>query len=72
MKAAFYQDANNEWRPVPEPIALRIVVRAALLNALAYTGGDQQHAAMLLEITPRQMAYQMVTHSIPLAHHVRH
>lgn len=55
------------WMPVPKPLPLRQVIRATLLNALAYTAGDQQQAAICLAISPRVMGFQMANHGIPLS-----
>jgi hypothetical protein len=55
------------WMPVPKPLPLRQVIRAALLNALAYTGGDQKKAAACLDLSPRVLGFQMGNHHIPLA-----
>lgn len=54
-----------EWVPVPTPVPLHHVIRSALLNALAYTSGDQARAADLLGLTTRTMGYQMTSHGIP-------
>ena len=62
--AAVYE-RDGEWWAVPRPVPLARVVRGALLNALAYTDGHQGHAAALLEITPRQLGYQLRGHGIP-------
>jgi Bacterial regulatory protein, Fis family len=59
----------KRWVPVPEPVPLYRVVRSALLNALAYTAGNQEVAARYLGITPRVMSYQMAAHNIPGAGH---
>lgn len=56
---------DREWRLVPLPELLKTTIRGVLLNALAYTGGDQQAAAKLLGITPRVMNYMMTTYHIP-------
>lgn len=58
-------ERDGEWYPVPTPTPLRETIRAALLNALAYTSGDQQWAARLLGMTPRALGYQMQMCSIP-------
>lgn len=60
-------ERDGEWLLVPKPIPLHVVVRGAILNALAYTGGHQRNAAHFLGITERVMYYQMVTHNIPRA-----
>ena len=64
-----YLTSRGEWRaewvPVPTPVPLHVVIRGALLNALAYTAGDQAHAAALLGLSTRTMGYQMDTHQIP-------
>ncbi len=64
----FYQrPSDGEWAPVPCPVPLRRVIRAALLNALAYTGGDQDRAARCLEMHPRTFGSQLRTYDIPSA-----
>ena len=60
-----YGDWKARWEPVPVPVPLHRVIRSALLNALAYTAGHQVKAAALLEISPRMMNHQMVTHQSP-------
>ena len=55
----------TDWIPVPKPIPLRTVIRSALLNALAYTDGNQAQAAKWLEISPRVLCYQLVTYDVP-------
>ena len=60
-----YQLTSGEWVPVPKPIPLQQVIRAALLNALAYTAGDQRAAALWLGLSTKTMGYQMDTHQIP-------
>lgn len=62
--AAVYE-RGGQWLPVPRPTALRLVVRGALLNALAYTDGHQGEAARWLDMTPRQLSYQLRLHGIP-------
>lgn len=62
--AAVYE-RNGEWLAVPRPVPLVQVVRAALLNALAYCDGHQAHAAHLLGLSERQMSYQLREHAIP-------
>ncbi|MGH7177889.1 MAG: hypothetical protein ACREJC_10945 [Tepidisphaeraceae bacterium] len=49
----------------PEPLAQTI--RGALLNALAFTSGNQAEAGRLLGLSPRIMTYQMRLHDIPTA-----
>ncbi len=60
-----YQLTSGEWVPVPKPIPLQQVIRAALLNALAYTAGDQRAAALWLGLSTKTMGYQMAAHAIP-------
>lgn len=60
-------ERDGAWQPVPVPIPLREVIRSALLNALAYTEGDQRRAALLLGVSPRMMHYNLVTYNIPTA-----
>lgn len=62
--AAVYE-RNGEWVAVPKPTPLRLVVRAALLNALAYTDGHQGQAADLLDLSIRQFGYALRSHGIP-------
>jgi hypothetical protein len=62
--AASYE-IGGLWFQVPKPLTFYAHVRAALLNALAYTGGDQHLAAVLLGITDRVMNYKMVQFDIP-------
>lgn len=47
------------------PVPLDTVVRGALLNALAYTNGNQREAAKLLEMEPRTLHYQLGVYGIP-------
>lgn len=72
--AAWYEDLDGQIREVPRPIPLRTVVRNALLNALAYTEGNQQQAAAWLGISPRVLCYQLHHRGIPSArtHVIRH
>lgn len=67
-----YQTESGEWRTVPRPVALREVIRSALLNALAYAEGHQANAARLLGISPRMMDYQMQRYDIPRHRCVEH
>jgi hypothetical protein len=67
MDAMPQYERHGVWSTVPAPIPLDTVIRNALLNALAFTDGAQAPAAGLLGISPRKMAYQMLTHSIPVA-----
>lgn len=64
--AAVYE-RGGEWHAVPKPVPLSQVVRSALLNALAYTNGEQAQAAALLAMSARQMTYQLHVHHIPTA-----
>lgn len=59
------RDPDRQWHDVEKPKPLAIVMRAALLNALAYTNGHQREASRLLGLTPRQMGYHMVRAGIP-------
>ena len=52
-------EVQGVWLPVPKPVPLRWVIRAALLNALAYTDGNQRQAAAALEITERVCNYAL-------------
>jgi len=63
MAAVYERDGS--WLPVPKPIPLRLAIRGALLNALAYYDGRQTEAAAALALTPRQMCYQLKIHGIP-------
>ncbi len=53
------------WTYVPEPRPLAQAIRAELLNALAYTGGDVRAAAECLGITERQLRYAMQSNHVP-------
>jgi hypothetical protein len=55
------------WQPVPVPVPLERVIRAALLNALAFTEGNQKAAARALAIPPSEMRRRMRTSGIPQA-----
>ena len=63
MAAVYERDGS--WLPLPKPIPLRLAIRGALLNALAYTDGRQTEAAAALALTPRQFCYQLKIHGIP-------
>ena len=67
MPYAVFQDVDGEWRRVPMPVPLARVIRQALLNALAYTQGDQRAAAGYLQVSEHQMRYAMAKHGIPAA-----
>lgn len=68
MAAHYYQDVyDGKWKPVPVPVPLDLVIRAAVLNALAYADGVQARAAMLLKVTPRVFKQLMVKHHVPSA-----
>lgn len=60
-------DSAGHWREVPKPLPLSVVIRNAILNALAYTDGQQTEAARYLGLTERQMRYAMRKHRIPSA-----
>jgi len=62
--AAVYE-RGGVWLPVPKPAPLRQVIRSALLNALAYTDGNQHEAARWLGMTDRQLCYALKTYGIP-------
>jgi hypothetical protein len=62
--AAVYE-CGGEWLPVPKPVPLRLVVRGALLNALAYTDGNQHEAATWLGLSERQLCYALKQHGSP-------
>lgn len=61
-------ERDGQWWAVPKPVPLTRVIRSALLNALAFTNGHQGQAAQLLELTPRQMSYQLRINAIPSDH----
>jgi hypothetical protein len=61
------QRLGHLWIPVPRPTPLAASIRAALLNALAFTDGDQKAAGACLGLSPRVMCYQMQTYDIPTA-----
>jgi Bacterial regulatory protein, Fis family len=65
MRMAATYEIGGLWFQVPKPLTFYAHVRAALLNALAYTGGDQHRAAGLLGITDRVMNYKMAQFDIP-------
>lgn len=48
-----------------KPIPYRVAVRGMLLNALAYTDGNQKQAAILLGISTRMINYMLERYSIP-------
>jgi hypothetical protein len=58
-------ERDGEWYEVPKPESLKLVVRSALLNALAYTDGHQRKAAKLLGLSPRQFCYQLKMYGVP-------
>lgn len=60
-----YRNENDEWVPVPRPIEMKIVIRNSILNALAYTDGNQKEAGKLLGLSERVMNYHMKIHYIP-------
>lgn len=59
MPGMYEHPETGEWVEVQRPIPLKTVERNALLNALAYTDGNQAHAAKLLGLTPRTMHYKI-------------
>lgn len=61
----FYRDEDGVWCPVPKPVPLSVLIRGAVLNALAYTDGHQTQAARLLGITQRQIGHAMKKYGIP-------
>ena len=63
--ASMYKDESGNWVPVPRPTSLYHVIRGSMLNALAFTDGNQKEAAGLLEISARQFSYMMIKYSIP-------
>lgn len=66
--ANYYEDENGEWVPVKKPLTLKSTIRNVLLEALAFTGGRQDEAARILDITPRVMDYAMKKHGISRFH----
>jgi len=58
-------ERDGVWHAVPKPTPLRLVVRGALLNALAYTNGHQGEAAAWLGLSERAMNYALKTYAIP-------
>ncbi len=60
-------ERDGLWICVPTPLPLRQVIRGALLNALAFTGGHQRQAAHALGIAPRKLWYMLDTYDIPRA-----
>lgn len=68
MRTYLYQDVyDGQWKPVPVPVPLDLVIRSAMLNALAYTDGTQYKAAKLLGVTYRVFMTMMRKHHIPTA-----
>lgn len=65
MGNGYYRNENDEWVPVPKPIEMKIVIRNAILNALAFTDGNQRQAGELLGLSERVMNYHMKIHYIP-------
>ena len=64
-------ERDGVWYPVPKPRRLRDVIRGALLNALAYTGGSQAEAAAALGISPRVLSYKLKAYDVPAARRKR-
>lgn len=62
---AIYEDSEGNWLPVPRPTPFHATIRGMILNALAYTEGNQRHAAHLLQISARVLNYQMSVYQIP-------
>lgn len=58
------QISDSTWLIYP-PEPLFDGIRGILLNALAFTGGDQARAAALLGISARSMSYSMARYDIP-------
>lgn len=61
-------EVDGEWVDVPAPLPLDRVVIGAVLNALAYTEGNQDTAATLLQISSRKLNYIIKMH-IGIHHH---
>jgi len=55
---------DSTWM-IYEPEPLQDVIRNALLNALAFTDGNQKQAAKLLGLSERVLCYQLQLHGIP-------
>ena len=58
------QISDSRWLIYP-PEPLEQTIRGALLNALAYTSGNQSAAAKALGISKSMMTYHMRVHDIP-------
>jgi len=65
MMRTKYQDENDNWISVPIPIKLDIVIRNAILNALAYHNGNQYLAGVSLGLSDRVINYKMKIYGIP-------
>jgi len=65
-RAGIYE-VQGLWYEVPRPIPFYRAVRGLLLNALAFTDGNQIRAAAALDISARQFNDMMRTHAIPRA-----
>jgi transcriptional regulator with GAF, ATPase, and Fis domain len=68
---ALTEDAAETARPAratpraaPTPLSLRELERQQILQALERAGGVQAHAASLLGISARQLAYRLRKHGI--------
>jgi len=60
-----HYERDGVWYDVPRPDPLAVVVRGAILNALAYSDGVKAEAATLLNVTMRTLVYQMRVYGIP-------
>lgn len=58
-------EVGGVWREVERPIPLREVMRACILNALAYTNGSQRQAALLLGINYATLSHRLDSLGIP-------
>lgn len=50
---------------IERPVFLELVIRNAILNALAWTNGNQAEAAGLLGISSRSINFKMRAYGIP-------
>ncbi len=57
--ASNYENVSGDWVPVKTPVTLKQAIRNALLDALAFTNGQQHKAAECLGISERVLGYQM-------------
>jgi len=64
-------ERDGRWYEVPIPIALRTVIRGALLNAMAYTNGSQTRAGATLGLSARVMGDMLARYDIPTCYGVK-